>query len=122
MIDLPPLDDVQKLKLSELYRLTVETHALVIRMETTHLGNHEVLKRIEGNTATVAQFFEQLDTVTKLAAGKNQVPMTVFIAFLVLGAAYAILTDLKNSNMDFEVPWLGIKLSTKQHASGESPK
>ena len=122
MIDLPPLDDVQKLKLSELHRLTVETHAAVIRLETTHVGNHEVLKRIESNTATVAQFFEQLDTVTKLAAGKNQVPMTVFIAFLVLGAAYAILTDLKNSNMDFKIPWLGVEISTKQSTSDKSDK
>ena len=119
MIDLPPLDDTQKFKLTEMHRLIAETHAAIIRMETTHVGNHEVLKRIEGNTATVAQFFEQLDTVTKLAAGKNQVPMTVFIAFLVLGAAYAILGDLKNSNMDFKVPWLGIEISTKQHASAD---
>jgi hypothetical protein len=116
------LSPIQQQQLSEVLRLTMETHAAIIRLETTHVGNHEVLKRIESNTATVAQFFEQLDTVTKLAAGKNQVPMTVFIAFLVLGAAYAILGDLKNSNMDFKVPWLGIEISTKQHASGESPK
>lgn len=115
MSQLPPLDDVQTLRLTEIHILVKETHAAVIRLESTHSGNTEVLRNIEKHTGTVAQFFEQLDTVTKLAAGKNQVPMGVFIVVLILGAAYAILTELKDSNMDFKVPWLGFEISTKQN-------
>jgi hypothetical protein len=114
MITLPPLDETQKLKLTELHRLTVDIHAAVLRLEATHTGNAETLKSIEKNTAVVAQFFEQLETVTKLAAGKNQVPMGVFIAFLVIGGVYAIAVALKDSNMDVKIPWLGIEVSSKE--------
>jgi hypothetical protein len=110
MIPLEGLDDNQKLKLTELHRLTVETHAAVIRLESTQIGNHDVLKSIETNTATVAQFFEQLDTVTKLAAGKNQVPMTLVVVLLVLATAYAISSNLKDSSTDVKIPWLGVEI------------
>jgi hypothetical protein len=114
VITLPELDDTQKLKLSELHRLTVETHAAVVRMEATHTGNAETLKKIEANTATVAQFFEQLDTVTKLAAGKNQVPMTLFIACMVLVAVYMISDNLKDGGPSIRVPWLGIEIESSK--------
>lgn len=119
MIPLEDLDDSQRLKLTELHRLTVETHAAVIRLETTHIGNHEVLKRIEANTATVAQFFEQLDTVTKLAAGKNQVPMALVVVLLVLAAVYAISNNLKDSGTDVKIPWLGVEIL---HGEGHGGK
>ncbi len=102
-------------KLTAIYLLTKETHATVQRMELTHNGNAETLKKIEANTAVVAQFFEQLETVTKLAAGKNQVPMGVFIACLVIGGVYAIAVTLKDSNMGVKVPWLGIEITSKEN-------
>ena len=106
-------------KLDAIYQLTRETHSTVQRMELTHNGNAETLKKIEANTAVVAQFFEQLETVTKLAAGKNQIPMGVFIAFLVMGGVYAIAVTLKDSNMDVKIPWLGIEISGKERAGSD---
>jgi len=110
MIPLPELDDGQRFKLTEVHRLITETHAAVIRLETTHVASHDVLKRIETNTATVAQFFEQLDTVTKLAAGKNQIPASFVMAIAVLIAVYIISNNLKDSNMDVKIPWMGIEI------------
>jgi hypothetical protein len=119
MTTLPCLDEPLSLKLEEIHRLSRETHATVQRMELTHNGNAETLKKIEANTAVVAQFFEQLETVTKLAAGKNQVPMIVFIALLVVGGAYAIAVTLKDSNMGVKIPWLGIEITSKEGSKAE---
>jgi hypothetical protein len=119
IIPIEGLDDAEKFRLTELHRLTVETHAAVIRLETTQIGNHDVLKRIEANTATVAQFFEQLDTVTKLAAGKNQVPMTLVVVLVVLATAYAISSNLKDSSTDVKIPWLGVEILGGKHDGGK---
>jgi hypothetical protein len=113
-----PLGDLDKL--DAIYQLTKETHATVQRMELTHNGNAETLKSIEKNTAVVAQFFEQLENVTNLAAGRNQVPMVVFIAFLVITGAYGIAANLKDANMDVKIPWLGIEISSKEGHSDKA--
>jgi hypothetical protein len=110
MTALPDID-----KLEAIYQLAKETHAAVLRMETTHNGNADILQKIELNTGLMARFTqEQLERITSIAAGKNQVPVIVFIAFLVIGGAYAIAVTLKDANMDVEIPWLGLKIHSKE--------
>jgi hypothetical protein len=112
-----PLSDIEKLE--AIYQLAKETHAAVLRMETTHNGNADILQKIELNTGLMARFTqEQLERITSIAAGKNQVPVIVFIAFLVIGGAYAIAVTLKDANMDVKIPWLGLEISSKEGGNG----
>lgn len=94
----------------------METHADVLRLEVNYSASHEVLKSIEKNTGTVAQFFEQLDTVTKLAAGKNQVPVSLVISMLVLMAVGVFIVLLKESGMGLKIPYLGIEITHEENA------
>ena len=110
MIDLPNLDEASKFRLTELHRLTVETHAAVVRMEATGSSNHEVLSRIEANTATVAQFFQKFESLAQLAAGKNQIPISLVVVLAVLLATYFISDNLRTSLVDVKIPWLGLSI------------
>jgi hypothetical protein len=111
------LPDIEKLE--AIYQLAKETHAAVLRLEETHSGKSEILHKIELNTGLMARATqEQLERITSLAAGKNQIPMVVFIAFLVIGGAYAIASTLKDANMDVEIPWLGLKIHSEEGKDG----
>jgi hypothetical protein len=89
----------------------METHAGVLRLELSHSNSHEVLKNIETNTGTVAQFFKQLESVTALAAGKNQVSITLVIVMLILGAVGVFIVILRESNLELRIPWAGIEIT-----------
>ena len=126
MIELPPLDDAQKLKLTELHRLAVATHEAVIRLESKHTVNAESLKAIEQNTGNLAtfarQFLEQLDTTTKIASGKNQIPISLVIVALVLVTAYAISNNIKDSKQNIRIPWAGIYIDHDKTGGEEGGK
>ena len=109
-------------KLEAIYQLAKETHDSVKRMEATHTSNIDVLRQIELNTGLMARITqEQLERVTSVAvsANKNQVPVWVYIASLVIGGVIVISVILKDSNMDVKVPWLGIEISGKQKAGSD---
>ncbi|TXH14232.1 MAG: hypothetical protein E6R03_09760 [Hyphomicrobiaceae bacterium] len=114
-----PLSDTDKLE--AIYHLAKEAHDAVIRLEKTNGDKADTLQKIEVNTGLMARFTqEQLESVTRLAAGKNQVPVAVFIAFLVIGGAYAIAVTLKDANMDVKIPWLGIEVHSQKHSSDKA--
>lgn len=98
--------------------MTVETHAGVLRLEVGHTANHEVLKDIAQNTGTVAAFFKQLESVTALAAGKNQVSVSVVIAMLILGAVGVFIVMLRESNLELRIPWAGIEITHAKEVRG----
>src|SRR4051812_533206 len=59
-----------------------------------------LLQTIAANTGTVANFFQAMQEgnleLSKLAAGKRQVPLYAFMLLLILCGAYVIIQEVKN--------------------------
>lgn len=89
-------------------------------MQTQMIGH---LEAISQSTKTVADVFEKfsgedrkelkenLGKMSDLAAGRKQIPSYVFVIILILWGAYTLIDEAADTNVDIDLPYLGIKLT-----------
>lgn len=91
---------------------------LVEEIDSRTTQNHEllgsmtsVLRDIAQNTAVVANHYASDNReLSKLAAGKNQVSITVVIVLMVLCGAYVLAEKVSQGEIDVRMPLVGLEI------------
>lgn len=85
----------------------------------------ESLGSISKNTGVVAEFFQELREdnreLSRIAAGKNQAPLYLFVIGIVFISIYIIADQVKDSNLNIDIPWIGVHITQadRPHAREE---
>jgi hypothetical protein len=86
----------------------------------------EELSAISKNTGVVADFFQALREdnreLSRIAAGKNQVPLYLVVVGLVFISIYILVDQLRDSGLDLNIPWLGVSITHTEKAHDAATK
>lgn len=107
----------------ELFRRVTEIDARTQRHEECFETMRDELSTISRNTGVVAEFFAELRQdnreLSRMAAGKNQVPLYLFVLFVVFAGVFILADKVQYGRLDIKIPWLGVELT---HGSGDGVK